>query len=86
MEFKIRCTWQARKSLKKLFMKVVYKFVTLVWLIWHWEENFLGFPGFDKWEKIKYLGLRLNLGLTPPTLSLEVLAKMKAKIVSWGGQ
>ena len=46
----------------------------------------LGFPGFDKWEKIKYLGLPLTLGSIPPSLWLDVLAKIKAKIASWGGQ
>ena len=29
---------------------------------------FLGFPGFDKWEKIKYLGLPLTIGSSPPSL------------------
>ena len=48
-------------------------------------SNLFRFPGFDKWEKIKYLGLPLTLGPTPPSLWLEVIAKMKAKIVSWGG-
>ena len=47
--------------------------------------NLFGFPGFDKLEKIKYLGLPLTLGPAPPSLWLEVIAKMKAKIVSWGG-
>ena len=47
--------------------------------------NSLGFPGFDKWEKIKYLGLPLTLGSSPPSLWLEVIAKLKAKISSWGG-
>ena len=48
--------------------------------------GFLGFPGFDKYEKIKYLGLPLTLGLFPPSLWLEVLAKLKEKIAFWGGQ
>ena len=34
-------------------------------------EKFLGFPGFDKWEKIKYLGIPLSLGSSPPSLWLE---------------
>ena len=42
--------------------------------------DFLGFPGFVKWEKIKYLGLPLTLGSSPPCLWLEVLAKLKDKI------
>ena len=37
----------------------------------------MGFPGFDKWEKIKYLGLPLTLGSSPPSLWLDVLAKLK---------
>ena len=44
----------------------------------------LGFPGFDKWDKIKYLGLPLNLVPSPPSLWLEVITKIKAKITSWG--
>ena len=46
----------------------------------------LRFPGFDKWDKIKYLGLPLTLGPSPPSLWLELTSKLKAKIVSWGGQ
>ena len=46
----------------------------------------MGFLGFDKWEKIKYLGLPLTLSSIPPSLWLDVLAKIKAKIASWGGQ
>ena len=48
-------------------------------------SEFLGFPAFVKWEKIKYLGLPLTLGSSPPSLWLEVLAKLKAKIDFWGG-
>ena len=48
-------------------------------------SGFLGFPGFDKWDKIKYLGLPQTLGLSPPSLWIEVLAKIKAKISFWGG-
>ena len=48
--------------------------------------NSLIFLGFDKWEKIKYFGLPLTLGSIPPSLWLDVLAKIKAKIASWGGQ
>ena len=51
-----------------------------------WILGFLGLYGFDKWEKIKYLGLPLTLGSSPPSLWLEVLAKLKAKIAFWGGQ
>ena len=47
---------------------------------------FFGFSGFDKWDKITYLGLPLTLGKTTPSLWLEVLAKLKKKISSWGGQ
>ena len=49
-------------------------------------SDFLGFPGFVKWEKIKYLGLPLTHGSSPPSLWLEVLAKFKDKIAFWGGQ
>ena len=45
----------------------------------------LGFPGYDKWDKIKYLGLPFTLGTSPPSLWLEVISKLKAKIVSLGG-
>ena len=46
----------------------------------------LGFPGFSEWENITYLGLPLTLGPNPSSLWLEVICKLKAKIVSWGGQ
>ena len=36
--------------------------------------------------RIKYLGFPLTLGSSPPSLWLDVLAKLKAKVVSWGGQ
>ena len=49
-------------------------------------SDFFGFPSFVKWEKIKYLGLPLTLGSSPPSLWLDVLAKLKEKITSWGGQ
>ena len=45
----------------------------------------LGFPGFEKWDKINYLGLVLTLGPFPPLLWMEVISKIKSKIVSWGG-
>ena len=48
--------------------------------------NIFGFSGFDQWEKIKNLGLPLTLGFSPPSLCLDVLAKLKAKIALWGGQ
>ena len=51
-----------------------------------WIAKSLGFPGFGKWEKIKYLGLPLTLGSSPSSLWLNVLAKIKGKIPSWGGQ
>eukprot|EP00253_Pinus_taeda_P001798 PITA_01798 len=46
----------------------------------------LGFPGYDKWEKIKYLGLPLTLGPSPPSLWTEIISKIKEKIAYWGGQ
>ena len=55
------------------------------WIIFR-ISCFLGFPGFDKWIKIKYLGLLLTVGPSPPFLWLEVISKIKEKIVSWGGQ
>ena len=47
--------------------------------------NSLGFPGYDQWDKIKYLGLPLTLGASPPLLWLDVFSKLKDKIVSLGG-
>jgi len=46
----------------------------------------LGFLGYDKWEKIKYLGLPLTLGPSPPSLWIEVISKIKEKITYLGGQ
>ena len=46
----------------------------------------MGFPRFDRCDKVKYLGHPLTLGPSPPSLWLEVISKLKAKIVSWGGQ
>ena len=45
----------------------------------------LGFPDYDKWDKIKYLGLPLTLGAIPPSLWLELISKLKVKIVSMDG-
>ena len=42
----------------------------------------LGFPSFDKWDKITYLGLPLTLGPNPSSLWLEVICKLKTKIIS----
>ena len=44
----------------------------------------LGFPGFEKWDKINYLGLPLTLGPCPPLIWMEVISKIKEKILSWG--
>ena len=49
-----------------------------------WISDFFGFSGFDKWDKISYLGLPLTLGKTTP-LWLKVFAKLKKKNSSWGG-
>jgi len=46
----------------------------------------LGFPWYEKWEKIKYLGLPLTLGPSPPSLWTKVISKIKSKIAYWGGQ
>ena len=51
----------------------------------HGIAHYLGFLEFDKWDKIKYLGLPLTLGPGPPSLWLDVIDKIKAKIVSLGG-
>ena len=51
----------------------------------HQISNILGFPRFVQWVKIKYLGLPLTLGASPPSLWLDVLSKLKAKNVSLGG-
>ena len=45
----------------------------------------LGFQGFEKWESINYLGLPLTTGSRPSSLWNDVICKIKAKIVSWGG-
>ena len=52
----------------------------------HRISDFFGFFGYDKWDKITYLGLPLMLGKTTPSLWLDVLAKLKKKITYWGGQ
>ena len=51
----------------------------------HRISNFFGFFGYDKWDKITYLGLHLTLSKTAPSLWLDVLAKLKKKITTWGG-
>ena len=68
----------ASLKITRAFNEIIQKFCLIT--------NCLGFPGFDKWEKIKYLGFPLTLGSSPPSLWLEVLAKIKARIASWGGQ
>ena len=45
----------------------------------------LGFEGFVNWDKVKYLGLPLSLGQSKPSHWLEIVSKLKAKIVFWGG-
>ena len=42
--------------------------------------HYLGFTGFARWEKIKYLGLPLILGANKSSLWDEVLRKLKSKI------
>ena len=44
------------------------------------------FSGYDTWDKIKYMGLPLTLGKNKPSLWLEVISKIKAKIASLGVQ
>ena len=48
-------------------------------------SNILGFSGFAQLVKIKYLGLPFTLGVSPPSLWLDVLSKLKSKITSFGG-
>ena len=48
-------------------------------------SNILGFSGFAQWVKIKYLGLPFTLGVSPPSLWLDFLSKLKSKITSFGG-
>ena len=48
-------------------------------------SQILGFEGFASWDKVKYLGLPLTLGKNNPSLWLEIIGKIKAKIASWGG-
>ena len=66
------------------------KSVVYGWNVYHSAilriANSLGFPRFDNSEKIKYLGLPLTLGPSPPSLWFEVIANTKSKIDSWGGQ
>ena len=45
----------------------------------------LGFEGYATWDKVKYMGLPLTLGQNNPSLWLEIVNKIKAKIVLWGG-
>ena len=45
----------------------------------------LGFDGFVTWDKVKYLGLPLTLGQNNPSLWMEIIIKLKAKIALWGG-
>ena len=48
-------------------------------------SRILGFGGFAIWDKVKYLRLPLTLGKNNPSLWLEIIGKIKAKIASWGG-
>ena len=48
-------------------------------------SQILGFEGYVIWDKVKYLGLPLTLGQNNPSLWLEIISKIKAKIVSSGG-
>ena len=48
-------------------------------------SQILGFEGHASWVKVKYLALPLTLGQNNPSLWLEIINKIKAKIVSWGG-
>ena len=46
----------------------------------------LGFIGYERWDKIKYLGFPLTLGINMGSLWVKVISKIKAKIEFWGGQ
>ena len=48
-------------------------------------SQILGFEGYATWDKVKYLGLPLTLGQNNPSLWLEIVNNINAKIVSWGG-
>ena len=48
-------------------------------------SQLLGFEGFSNWDKVKYLGLPLSLGQSKPSHWLEIVSKLKAKIVFLGG-
>ena len=45
-------------------------------------SQFLGFDGYDTWDKVKYLGLPLTLVQNNPSLWMEIISKIKAKIAS----
>eukprot|EP00253_Pinus_taeda_P009325 PITA_09325 len=45
----------------------------------------LGFKGYAKWDKIKYLGLPLTMGSNHNNLWEEVISKFNKKIAAWGG-
>eukprot|EP00253_Pinus_taeda_P002897 PITA_02897 len=46
----------------------------------------LGFMGFASWDKFKYLGLTLTLETSKAPHWLEIISKIKAKMIAWGGQ
>ena len=63
-------------------------------VVYGWNTNehtilriarFLGFSGFATWDKINYRGLPLTLVFNRSSLWSEVINKIKAKIVVWGG-
>ena len=47
--------------------------------------DFWAFSGFASWDKIIYLGLPLTLGFNISSLWIDVINKIKANIVIWGG-
>lgn len=46
----------------------------------------LGFTGYVSWEKFKYLGLPLTLGIIKAPHWIKIISKIKAKMNAWGGQ
>ena len=45
-------------------------------------SQILGFEGYAYWDKVKYLGLPLTLGKNNPSLWMEIISNIKAKIIS----
>lgn len=46
----------------------------------------LGFTSFASWDKFKYLGLPLTLGMSKAPHWQEIINKIKAKMTTWSSQ